>query len=123
MLEHIEKSVVWAMAGIINSVFAMKCLSCRYSSCSGEPVKEVEKLIVYESDKLYMQPCVSPVWDTAWTVNAFTNQNTRHRPGITKGGRMAVEQRGEIGDWALKCMKNRAAGTSNMRMNHIQCGR
>ena len=79
MLEHLEKSgglgAIWP--AIINSIFAMKCLG--YSDdhpALVSQLREVEKLVVYEEDKLYLQPCVSPVWDTAWAIIAL------HESGI-----------------------------------------
>ena len=67
MLEHLEKSgglgAIWP--AIVNSIFAMKCLG--YSDdhlALVSQLREIEKLVVYEEDKLYLQPCVSPVWDT-----------------------------------------------------------
>ncbi|MEK6559251.1 MAG: squalene--hopene cyclase, partial [Planctomycetota bacterium] len=115
MLEHIEKSgglgAIWP--GIINSVFAMKCLGYPDTHPAlVSQLKEVEKLIVYESDKLYMQPCVSPVWDTAWTVIALHESGVPSTdPALQKAGEWLLSKEvRNFGDWALKCKVEEPSG-------------
>ena len=115
MLEHIEKSgglgAIWP--GIINSVFAMKCLGYPDTHPAlVSQLKEVEKLIVYEADKLYMQPCVSPVWDTAWTVIALHESGVPSTdPALQKAGEWLLSKEvRNFGDWALKCKVEEPSG-------------
>ncbi|TVM04004.1 MAG: squalene--hopene cyclase [Candidatus Brocadia sp. WS118] len=115
MLEHLEKSgglgAIWP--AIVNSIFAMKCLG--YPDDHPAFVKqrqEIEDLIVYDGNKLYLQPCVSPVWDTAWAIIAL------HESGVA-GADPAVQRAGQwllskevrnFGDWALKCKVDEPSG-------------
>ena len=108
MLDHVEKSrglgAIWP--GIVNSIFAMKCLGYpdNHPALLSQ-LKEVENHIVYEGDKLYMQPCVSPVWDTAWTVIALHESGVPStHPSLQKAGQWLVSKEvRNFGDWALKC--------------------
>jgi squalene-hopene/tetraprenyl-beta-curcumene cyclase len=57
---------------IIWSVVALKCLG--YADDSPEQqanFDELEKLKVREADRLWLQPCLSPVWDTVITLRAL----------------------------------------------------
>ncbi|MDN3512846.1 MAG: squalene--hopene cyclase [Candidatus Brocadia sp.] len=108
MLAHIEKSgglgAIWP--AIVNSIFAMKCLNYPDDHPAlVSQIKEVEKLIVYETDKLYLQPCVSPVWDTAWTIIALHESGIpSDSPSLQKAGQWLVSKEiRNFGDWALKC--------------------
>ncbi len=115
MLEHIEKSgglgAIWP--GIINSIFAMKCLGYRddHPALVGQ-LEEVEKLVVYEADKLYLQPCVSPVWDTAWAIVALHESGMPGtHPALQKAGAWLVSKEvRNFGDWALKCKVDEPSG-------------
>jgi squalene-hopene/tetraprenyl-beta-curcumene cyclase len=57
---------------IIWSVVALKCLG--YADDSPEQranLAELEKLKVRDGDRLWLQPCLSPVWDTVITLRAL----------------------------------------------------
>ncbi|MDR4507327.1 MAG: squalene--hopene cyclase [Candidatus Brocadiaceae bacterium] len=108
MLDHMNNSgglgAIWP--AIINSIFAMKCLG--YDDNHPVLLKqlcEVEKLVIYEKDTLYLQPCVSPVWDTAWTVIALHDSGIPNtHPALQKAGKWLLEKEvRSFGDWSLKC--------------------
>ena len=83
MLERFENSdgLGAIFPPIIWSVVALKCLG--YDDDSPElqdNFAELEKLKVREDDRLWLQPCLSPVWDTVITLRAlaaagFTSDN------------------------------------------------
>lgn len=115
MLDHLDKSgglgAIWP--AIINSIFAMKCLGYPDDHPAlVSQLKEVEDLIVYETDKLYLQPCVSPVWDTAWTIIALHESGIPSTdPALQKAGLWLISKEvRSFGDWALKCKVNEASG-------------
>ncbi len=115
MLDHLDKSgglgAIWP--AIINSIFAMKCLGYPDDHPAlVSQLKEVEDLIVYEKDKLYLQPCVSPVWDTAWTIIALHESGVLGiDPAVQKAGRWLISKEvRSFGDWALKCKVNEPSG-------------
>lgn len=56
-------------------------------------------------DETHIQPCVSPVWDTAWSVLALSEAKVPHEhPAIRKAtdwlASMQIRRRG---DWRVKC--------------------
>lgn len=115
MLDHLEKSgglgAIWP--AIVNSIFAMKCLG--YPDDHPAFVKqlqEIEELIVYDGSKLYLQPCVSPVWDTAWAIIALHESGVPGAdPGIQKAGQWLLSKEVKnFGDWALKCKVDEPSG-------------
>ncbi len=115
MLDHMDKSgglgAIWP--AIINSIFAMKCLG--YSEdhpAMVSQLKEVEDLVVYERDNLYLQPCVSPVWDTAWAIIALHESGVPGtHPGLQKAGEWLLgKEVRSFGDWALKCKVEEPSG-------------
>ena len=115
MLEHIDKSgglgAIWP--GIINSIFAMKCLGYPddHPALAGQ-LKEVEDLVIYEGDKLYLQPCVSPVWDTAWTIIALHESGLPStHPALQKAAQWLLSKEvRHYADWALKCKVEEPSG-------------
>ena len=115
MLEHMEKSggtgAIWP--SIINSIFAMKCLGYPDDHPAMlSQLKAVEALVVYEGDKLYLQPCVSPVWDTAWAVIALHESGIPStHPALQKAGQWLISKEvRNFGDWALKCKVEEPSG-------------
>lgn len=115
MLEHLEKSgglgAIWP--AIINSIFAMKCLG--YSDdhpALASQLRDIEKLMVYEEDKLYLQPCVSPVWDTAWAIIALHESGiSSTHPALQRAGEWLLSKEvRNFGDWALKCKVEEPSG-------------
>jgi squalene-hopene/tetraprenyl-beta-curcumene cyclase len=74
MLERFEMSdgLAAIFPSIMNSVIAMRCLG--YSVDDPQVIRamdEFEKLGIEEGDTFRMQPCVSPVWDTAYALFAL----------------------------------------------------
>ncbi len=115
MLDHMDKSgglgAIWP--AIINSIFAMKCLGYPEDHPAlVNQLKEVENLVVYEADKLYLQPCVSPVWDTAWAIIALHDSGIPGtHPALQKSGKwLLTKEVRNFGDWALKCKVEEPSG-------------
>ncbi len=62
---------------IIYTVISLSCLG--YAQDSPEMIyalKQLDDLIIEEEDSLRVQPCFSPVWDTALAVNALSMSRT-----------------------------------------------
>ncbi len=115
MLGHMDKSgglgAIWP--AIINSIFAMKCLGYPDDHPAlVSQLREVENLVVYETDKLYLQPCVSPVWDTAWAIIALNEAGIQNaHPALQKAGHWLLSKEVKnFGDWALKCKVQEPSG-------------
>lgn len=115
MLEHMEKSggigAIWP--SIINSIFAMKCLGYPDDHpAMVSQLKEVESLVIYEKDRLYLQPCVSPVWDTAWAIIALHDSGLpATHPVLQRAAQWLLSKEVRTyGDWALKCKVQEPSG-------------
>ncbi|WLD11924.1 terpene cyclase/mutase family protein [Planctellipticum variicoloris] len=88
---------------IIWSIIGLRCLGY----ADDHPVVqsqfvELDKLCILENDKLRLQPCKSPVWDTAIAVIALRDAGVpRQHPAIAKSIQWLLDR--EIrrrGDWA-----------------------
>ncbi|MBI4346487.1 MAG: squalene--hopene cyclase [Elusimicrobia bacterium] len=119
MLEHLQHSdgLGAIFPGIVNTILAMKCLG--YSDHDPRLKREIEHLERLELDRgdlLEMQPCQSPVWDTAIAVIALAESGLyrEHRALggsaewlLSKEIRVAGDWRvtnptGPIGGWAFE---------------------
>jgi squalene-hopene/tetraprenyl-beta-curcumene cyclase len=111
MLERLEMSdgLGAIYPGIMNSIIALRCLG--YSLDDPQVIRaldEFEKLGIEEETTFRMQPCMSPVWDTAYAVFALAES------GVAANDQRLVQpcewmlrkQVTRRGDW---CVKNRKA--------------
>ena len=73
MLQHFADSdgVGAIFPPMIYTIVSLRCLG--YADDSPEmhwALKQLDDLMIEEDDTLRLQPCFSPVWDTALTLNA-----------------------------------------------------
>jgi len=85
------------------SIVALKCLG--YADDSPEMKychEHLEGLILEEPDTVRLQPCKSPVWDTAIALRALTAAGTgRDEPAITRAvGWLLLQEVRRRGDWS-----------------------
>src|SRR5215467_11634065 len=114
MLERFEKSdgLGAIYPGILNSIIALRCLG--YSTDDPQVIRaltEFEKLGIEEAGSPYhseptfsMQPCMSPVWDTALAMFALGESGvSKDDPRMLKAADwiLSKEVRAK-GDWAVK---------------------
>lgn len=90
---------------IVNSLMAMRCLG--YPDDHPEVLgqwKEIEAFEIEEGDTLRLQPCVSPVWDTALcSLSLQAAGLPPDDPALVAAGSWLLERRiREKGDWAVK---------------------
>ena len=107
MLERFEMSdgLGAIYPAILNSIIALRCLG--YSLDDPQVIRavdEFEKLGIEEEDTFRMQPCMSPVWDTAYAMFALGESGVdRDDPRMVKAGEwMLKKQIRRKGDWAAK---------------------
>ncbi len=109
MLERIKRSGVLGaiLPAMMNSVLALKCLG--YSNDHLLVVKgmrELENLEIEdtENDSIRVQPCLSPVWDTAISTFALAHiEQYRKSPSLEKAKRWLLSKEVRVaGDWKLK---------------------
>jgi squalene-hopene/tetraprenyl-beta-curcumene cyclase len=89
---------------IIYTVICLRCLG--YADDSPEMVwalKQLDDLIIEEDDTIRVQPCFSPVWDTALSLNALAMAGIPgHHKGVSRGARWLLDR--EVrrpGDWTV----------------------
>jgi squalene-hopene/tetraprenyl-beta-curcumene cyclase len=107
MLERFEMSdgLGAIYPSILNSIIALRCLG--YSLDDPQVIRaldEFEKLGIAEGDTFRMQPCVSPVWDTAYALFALGESGVNSAdPRMVKAAEwMLKKQNRRKGDWSVK---------------------
>ncbi len=99
--------------GIMNSIIALRCLG--YSLDDPQVIRamdEFEKLGIEEETTFRMQPCMSPVWDTAYAVFALAESGVSATdPRLVQPCEwMLKKQVTRRGDWCVKNPKAAPAG-------------
>ena len=115
MLERFEMSdgLGAIYPGILNSIIALRCLG--YSLDDPQVIRamdEFERLGIEEEDTFRMQPCMSPVWDTAYAIFALGESGVpAEDPRLVRAAEwMLKKQVRTKGDWAVKVRNCEAAG-------------
>ncbi|KPK40472.1 MAG: hypothetical protein AMJ78_07145 [Omnitrophica WOR_2 bacterium SM23_29] len=107
IIERLDKSAGLnaVFPSMINCVFALSCLGYEndhplMKSC----VEEIKKLLLDHGDKSEIQPCLSPVWDTALAVHslAISGLPKKDEALVKAGGWLLSKQVMEYGDWKVK---------------------
>jgi squalene-hopene/tetraprenyl-beta-curcumene cyclase len=88
---------------IIYTIICLRCLGYRDDSPEMRyALRQLEDLILEEKDSLRVQPCFSPVWDTALALNALAACGASDKGAILRATRWLVDR--EVrrpGDWSL----------------------
>jgi squalene-hopene/tetraprenyl-beta-curcumene cyclase len=115
MLERFEMSdgLAGIFPSIMNSIIAMRCLG--YSVDDPQVIRaldEFEKLGIEEGDTFRMQPCSSPVWDTAYALFALGESGVPATdPRMVKSADWILQKQvRNAGDWKVKNKKGQAGG-------------
>ncbi len=107
ILEHQEPSGDWAgiQPPMIKSVLALSTLG---HDISYPPIKKgleaLERFSIENQEELRLQPCISPLWDTALTSLALLHSGIeKEHPSIIDSCRwLASKQILKKGDWSVK---------------------
>ncbi len=99
--------------GIMNSIIALRCLG--YSLDDPQVIRamdEFEKLGIEEETTFRMQPCMSPVWDTAYAIFALGDSGVSETDSrlVQPSEWMLRKQVTRKGDWCVKNPKAVPAG-------------
>jgi squalene-hopene/tetraprenyl-beta-curcumene cyclase len=115
MLERLDMSdgLGAIYPGVMNSIIALRCLG--YSLDDPQMIRamdEFEALGIEEEDTFRMQPCKSPVWDTAYAMFALGESGVpRTDPRMMAAADwMLDKQVTKKGDWAFKVKNVAPAG-------------
>lgn len=115
MLERFEMSdgLGAIYPAMMNAIIALRCLG--YSVDDPQFIRamdELEALGIEEAESFRMQPCKSPVWDTAYAMFALGESGVarNHPRMIAAADWVLKKQVTHRGDWAYKNRKGRPAG-------------
>ncbi len=90
---------------MIYTVIVLRCLGIPDDDPQmAVALRQLDDLIIEEDDTIRLQPCFSPVWDTALTLNALADAGLSVEDGSVQRGvewLVAKEVR-QTGDWSLK---------------------
>ncbi|MBD2770896.1 squalene--hopene cyclase [Iningainema tapete] len=107
VIERQEATGDWGgiIPAMLNSLLALRCLG--YDAA--DPIVErglqaVDNFVIETEDTYTVQPCVSPVWDTAWVVRALVDSGfAPDHPAVVRAGEWLLsKQILDYGDWAVK---------------------
>jgi squalene-hopene/tetraprenyl-beta-curcumene cyclase len=90
---------------MLNSLLALRCLNYDvHDPVIQRGLQAVDNFAVETDTSYFVQPCVSPVWDTAWTIRALIDSGVEpDHPKIVKAGEwLLAKQILDYGDWAVK---------------------
>ena len=98
---------------MMNSILALDCLGYdRHGPVLGRQLEEYWKLAIEERDTLRMQPCFSPVWDTALAAFAAAGSEVeRTHPALCRAADWLISRQIlRPGDWSVKNPQGRPGG-------------
>jgi squalene-hopene/tetraprenyl-beta-curcumene cyclase len=107
MLEHFENSdgLGAIFPPMVFTVIALRCLGHEEGSPELEwAERQLDDLLLPEGDALKLQPCVSPVWDTAIAMIALADSGIgADDPALERGVRWLLDKEVRtLGDWARR---------------------
>jgi squalene-hopene/tetraprenyl-beta-curcumene cyclase len=88
---------------MVYSVICLRCLGHNDDSPDLQwALKQLENLMIEEEETLRLQPCFSPVWDTALTLNALAEAGLGgENPAVKRAARWLLEREvRQLGDWS-----------------------
>lgn len=106
ILERQEASGDWGgiIPAMLNSLLALRTLNYNVADpIVQRGLKAIDRFAI-EDDTYRVQPCVSPVWDTAWALKALVESGIDpSHPALVRGGEWLLEKQIlDYGDWAVK---------------------
>lgn len=107
VLERQEATGDWGgiIPAMLNSLLALRCLDYDVADPIIERGFQALDRFSIETDVTYrVQPCVSPVWDTAWVMRSLLESGIApDHPALVSGGEWLLsKQILDYGDWAVK---------------------
>ncbi len=112
VLERQEETGDWGgiIPAMLNSLLALRCLGYdAHDPLVERGMAAVDRFAVETDATYHVQPCVSPVWDTAWCIRALRDSGLpADHPELIKAGEWIIEhQIIDYGDWAVKNKQGR----------------
>ncbi|HWP85063.1 MAG TPA: squalene--hopene cyclase, partial [Terriglobia bacterium] len=114
LLDHLKGSdgLGAIYPAMMNSIVALDCLGYdREGALFRRELAEFWRLAIEEPDSLRMQPCFSPVWDTALALFAAAHSAEPDQESLRRGAEWLLsKQILYSGDWAVKCPQVQPGG-------------
>ena len=107
VLERQEATGDWGgiIPAMLNSLLSLRTLNYDVN----DPIIQrgltaIDNFAIEESNSYRIQPCISPVWDTAWCLRALIESGVEpNHPHIVKAGEWLLDKQIlDYGDWAVK---------------------
>lgn len=116
VLERQEETGDWGgiIPAMLNSLLALRALGYSVDDpivVSG--LQAVDRFAVETEDRYWVQPCVSPVWDTALVMRSLVDAGLpADHPALVQGGQWLLERQilRTYGDWAVKNRQGQPGG-------------
>ena len=107
VLERQEATGDWGgiIPAMLNSMLALRVLGYDvHDPIVERGLQAIDRFAIEETDSYRVQPCISPVWDTAWVLRALVDAGADPaHPALVKGGEwMISKQILDYGDWKVK---------------------
>ena len=107
IIDHQEPTGDWGgiQPAMVNSILALAALDYDMShEPVGKGLEALRRFGIETEEEIFLQSCISPVWDTALTSVALRWSGTpKEHPALEKAGRwLASKQILEKGDWSNK---------------------
>jgi squalene-hopene/tetraprenyl-beta-curcumene cyclase len=115
ILERQEATGDWGgiIPAMLNSLLALRCLEYDLA----DPViqrglKAIDNFAIETEDCYWVQPCISPVWDTAWCLRALVESGLgADHPALIQGSQWLLnKQILSYGDWSVKNKQGKPGG-------------
>ncbi|MBW4611215.1 MAG: squalene--hopene cyclase [Hassallia sp. WJT32-NPBG1] len=107
ILERQEATGDWGgiIPAMLNSMLALKSLNYDVN----DPIvvrglRAIDNFAIETEDSYRVQPCVSPIWDTAWAIRALVESGlAADHPAVVRGGEFLLDKQIlDYGDWSVK---------------------
>jgi squalene-hopene/tetraprenyl-beta-curcumene cyclase len=115
ILQRQEVTGDWGgiIPAMLNSLLALRVLG--YDAADpfvDRGLKAIDNFAIETEETYRVQPCVSPVWDTAWALRALVESGIApDNPALVRGGEWLLgKQILSYGDWAVKNKQGKPGG-------------
>jgi len=107
ILERQEVTGDWGgiIPAMLNSMLALRCLDYDQNDPIVERgLRAIDNFAIETEDCYRVQPCISPIWDTAWAMRALIDSGfAPDHPAVVQAGEWLLQKQIlDYGDWAVK---------------------
>ncbi|RCJ24595.1 squalene-hopene cyclase [Nostoc sp. ATCC 43529] len=107
VLERQEATGDWGgiIPAMLNSMLALRCLDYDQNDPIVERgLRAIDNFAIETQDCYRVQPCISPIWDTAWVMRALVDSGfAPYHPAVVQAGEWLLQKQIlDYGDWAVK---------------------